>query len=100
MEYQQFINFLKKKNCYEQFVFNFNTLQNATDKVIDSWQISDYDKLSAKSYRCLIKNKPLEDVFNEFTDYTVTTAFYWKITEEGTDFWMNIHNLLKQLYNK
>lgn len=62
-----FISFLHKKKCYGKFKFNF---LNTELEFIETMRFHEQRKIE---------------------DY-VLTAFNWALTEEGYEFWDNIHN--------
>lgn len=62
-----FISFLYKKKCYNIFKFNF---LNTELEFIETMRFH--------------KRRGIEDY--------VLTAFNWALTEEGYEFWDNIHN--------
>lgn len=64
--WKKFIHFLKTKNCYEQYVFNYNNMD-------DRWK---RDHFSKKHH---IK------LYNA-TEY-ICVAFEWVRTNEGHDYW-------------
>lgn len=68
---QQFINFLKKQNCYDSYMENLNTASSPF-----------YENVEFKHFLQIVHPKSW-----------ISLAFYWDTTLEGYDYWL-ILNLM------
>ena len=75
---QQFIQFLKDNNAYEQYVFNFNNREEVRNNICPKSQF-------------FSKTEPI---------YYVQRAFTWYNTKEGCCFWFNLSVEWKKYYTK
>ena len=90
MEYQQFLNWLKKKKALNLFINEFNKFQQKLEN----------NEISAnRSYwmRHAYK-KTIEDVFNGHGKFTISFSFRWLDTGNYT-FWSNLSEELQDLWN-
>lgn len=89
INYQQFCNFLKRNDCYHQYMSNF------TEQFSDTKWHKDYIYLSL-----IDKNLTSpEKLFDFAPKFIIVWAFLWENTKEGSKFWDKIHikwiNILK-----
>lgn len=79
IEYQQFINFLKKNNVYDKYTYNFNK-HDVNDFMIDICYLRGIYKITSIS--CLFEYTVVDMILE---------AFKWNQTTEGECFWLKIH---------
>lgn len=78
MEYQQFINFLKRNKVYDSYFKYFFSVEENEDN--EHW------------IRFKYKLKTPIELFNYQSSQMIVDGFKWSDTLEDNDFWMMIHN--------
>lgn len=92
MEYQQFINFLKKHNCYDVFMDNF--INFVTNRDENKFLIN---MLHGDMTRGKILT--IEELFAMFQQSSISTAFAWSKTPQRYVYWNNIDKIFRKLWN-
>ena len=90
MEYQQFLNWLKKKKALNLFINEFNKFQQKLEN----------NEISAnRSYWIgIVYKKTIEDVFNEHGRHVISCSFRWVDTGNYV-FWSKLNNEFQELWN-
>lgn len=92
MEYQQFINFLKRHHCYDVFMENFiNFVTNSYENKF----LIDVLYMGKNQH----KISTIEELFTTFRESSISTAFSWSKTPQGYVYWNNIDNIFRKLWN-
>lgn len=81
MEYQQFINFLKRRNLYKIYIQNFDEFSS---------KIHEYDKTIYVRFRNDIHT--IQGLFRYDERSMIRSAFRWCNTLEGHEFWQYVNN--------
>lgn len=81
IDYQQFCNFLKRNDCYYQYMLNF------TEQFSDIKWYKGYIFLSLEDNNL---SSP-EKLFDFSPKFMIVWGFSWENTKEGSEFWNHIH---------
>lgn len=92
MEYQQFINFLKKRGCYDTFMNNFINFVTNRDENKFFINLLHGDMKRGKILT-------IEELFTMFQQSSISTAFAWSKTPQHYAYWCNIDKLFRKLWN-
>ena len=78
MEKKIFITFLKEHHAFEKYIYNFKYVGKRYNRV-------------DKCFNKLIKSQSAESY--------IDNAFTWDDTNEGWEYWYNLHTLWVEYYN-
>lgn len=92
MEYQQFINFLKKRGCYDTFMNNFINFVPNKDENKFFINLLHGDMKRGKILT-------IEELFTMFQQSSISTAFVWSKTPQRYVYWNNIDKIFRKLWN-
>ena len=90
MEYQQFLNWLRKKKILELYINEYNKFQQ---------KLESDEKFSYREYWMEhVYRKTNENVFNEYGNETILESFKW-IETGNYEFWSRLNREFQKLWN-
>lgn len=90
MEYQQFLNWLRKKKILELYINEYNKFQQ---------KLESDEKFSYREYWMEhVYRKTIENVFNEYGNETILESFKW-IETGDYEFWSRLNREFQKLWN-